>query len=261
MRFLVINLDRDADRLDYMAGELAKCGFTLERIPAFLGTAIPEDLKPYFLNQRGEIDSAMNKGEIGCYASHLYAMQQILAQENDEPVCIMEDDLSFADNFVHLPELVADLPSDWEFLRVSNPAKSYYDVIRKWQGIGALVRYWRVPNTAGAYVMNKQGARKFLSYQILRKRPIDEDMRRPWEHQLETYGILPSPTTNNIFDSSIDAIGGDRSVPARKRFKDATNYPIAEWRYRLRLFGFWGCLKAIFATLLLKKRYKKRSHH
>ncbi|WP_114008185.1 glycosyltransferase family 25 protein [Cohaesibacter intestini] len=261
MRFLVINLDRDADRLRYMFEELHKRGFKPERISAFLGTSIPDDLKPHFLTENGDIDSAMNKGEIGCYASHLYAMQQILAQEEDEPVCIMEDDLHFDSSFAHLPQIVTELPEDWEILRISNPAKAYYDTVKTWQGIGALVRYWRVPNTAGAYVMNKAGARKFLTYQILRKRPIDEDMRRPWEHGMESYGILPSPITNNIFDSSIDAIGGDRSLPARKRFADAGNHYGQEWRYRVRTFGLFGCLKAMLATLLFKTRYKKRSRH
>ena len=256
MRFMVINLDRDSDRLAYMSDALSSRGFTLERIPAFLGKAIPDDLKPYFLDQHGAINSAMNTGEIGCYASHLYAMQQILAQESDEPVCVMEDDLQFSDSFAHLPNLVADLPDDWEIVRISNPAKSFYQIVKTWQGIGSLVRYWRVPNTSGAYIINKAGARKFLTYQLLRKRPIDEDLRRPWEHGMETFGILPSPTINNIFDSSINAIGGDRSVPGRKRFTDAANTPLTEWRFRLRSFGPFGCLKAVLATLLFKKHYK-----
>ena len=258
MRFFIINLDRATDRLAYMTAELQKRGFEPERIPACLGLDIPDDLKPYLLADGGTIPSAMNKGEIGCYASHLVAINRVLEEDITEPVCIMEDDLRFEDNFAQLPEAMKHMPPDWEFLRVSNPTKAACSSLKDIPGLGQVVKYWRVPNTAGAYILNQEGARKFLTYRTLRMRPIDEDFRRPWETGMVTYGILPSPTIANIFDSSIDAIGGDRSEPGRKRFKNAGGSLGKEWAYRLREFGFLGCITAMITTLISKKRIMAR---
>ena len=254
MRFFVINLDRDPSRLTYMMQELHQRGCEAERIRAFNGLDIPEHIKPYLLTPEGDIASAMTKGEVGCYASHLSIMHCILSENITEPVCVLEDDLRFEGNFVGLQEAMTALPADWDILRISNPTKADCSLKGTIDGFGKLVKYWRVPNTTGAYVINQRGARKFLQYQTLRQRPIDEDMRRVWEHGMVTYGILPSPTTPNIFDSTIDRIGGERALPGRKRFRQAENKLAKEWAYRLREFGLLGCLKAMINTNLLKKR-------
>ncbi|WP_171022000.1 glycosyltransferase family 25 protein [Cohaesibacter sp. CAU 1516] len=262
MRFFLINLDRDNDRFIYMQEALKPYGITPERVPACLGLAMDECLKPFFLDDAGEIASAMSKGEIGCYASHLTILKRIVDEDIKEPVLVMEDDLRFEANFRPLMAAIDTLPEDWEIVRLSNPAKAHFKTVSNLPGAaGEIVLYWRVPNNTGAYVINQSGARKFLGYQTRRMRPVDEDLRRPWEHGLTTYGVLPAPITSNIFDSTIDAIGGDRSLPARKRFADAGNHYGQEWRYRVRTFGLFGCLKAMLATLLFKARYKKRSRH
>lgn len=258
MRFFIINLERDKDRLEYMQAELQQLGFVAERFPAVFGLDMPEALKPFFLNDDGTIISAMNKGEVGCYASHLAVMERIIKENIDEPVCVMEDDLRFEPGFPHLPQLMDELPQDWEILRLSNPTKADCQ-LEKTLGDGSkLVSYWRVPNNTGAYIINKAGAQKFLSCRKERMRPVDEDLRRPWEHGLKTYGILPSPVTSNIFDSSISAIGGSRERPGRKRFSNARSSLWQEWRYRLKQFGVFGCLRSIFNTLLFKKALRSK---
>lgn len=260
MRFFLINLDRDRDRFDYMTGALKPFGIVPERIPACLGLTMDEELKPYFLSEQEDILSAMNKGEVGCYASHLTILKRIIEEDIQEPVLVMEDDLRFESTFADLLKAFDALPEDWEIVRLSSPAKAYCKVIKHLPAsAGDLVQYWRVPNNTGAYLINQAGARKFLSYQTRRMRPVDEDLRRPWEHGLKTYGLLPTPITSNIFDSTIDALGSSREAPGRQRFKDADNRHGDEWRYRLATFGFFGCLKAVFATLFFKKNYKKRS--
>ena len=119
MRFFLINLDRDSDRLAYMTQSLGEHGFVAERIPAFLGLDIPDDLKPFFLTADGGIDSAMNKGEIGCYASHMFAIGRLVKEDIREPVCIMEDDLRLSSNFHQITRMLEDAPEDWEIIRKS----------------------------------------------------------------------------------------------------------------------------------------------
>ena len=254
MRIFLINLDRDADRLDYMTAELARRGFTAERIPAVYGLDMPETLKSYFLDASGGIDSAMNRGEVGCYASHLKIMQRIVEDGIEEPVCVMEDDLEFHDAFAVMADALDRLPEDWEIVRLSNPPKAAVKTVSELADGLRVVKYWRVPNNTGCYLINRAGAEKFLTYRALRKRPVDEDLRRPWEHGLKTYGLVPPPVTSNIFDSSLAEIGGDRSLPARKRFKDAGGSSLSAWSYRLAEFGVVNCLIAPIKTILGRRR-------
>lgn len=242
MRIFVINLDRDVDRWDHMQRELAKLGLSAERFSAYRGLDLPDWLKPYFLDETGAIASHMNAGEVGCYASHLGAVLKGLEAPDAGPVCILEDDLQLTPAFAEILSKGAQLPADWEILRLSNPAKSAFVVERHLATIGDVVRYWRVPNTTGAYVINPSGARRFLSYARRRLRPVDEDLRRPWEHRIKTYGLLPAPATPNIFQSSIEALGGTRVLPARKRFTNAPTLRLKKWRYLLAEFGLLGCV-------------------
>ena len=254
MRFFLINLDRDQDRLDYMMGEMTALGLEVERISACYGLDIPVALKPYFLDAAGNIASAMNKGEVGCYASHLAIMHRIIEENINEPVCVLEDDLEFHDTFAQMCTTLEKLPDDWDIVRLSNPSKSAFQTVADLSDRLKLVKYWRVPNNTGCYLISRRGAEKFLAYAQLRKRAVDEDLRRPWEHGLATYGLLPPPVTSNIFDSSLASIGGERSMPGRKRFKDAGGSFSKEWAYRIQQFGLLGSIKAMVQTRFRKNR-------
>lgn len=260
MLIYLVNLDRDHDRRTYMADQLDARGLEFERVSATLGLAMPDDIKPYFLKKDGRsIDSAMNAGEVGCYSTHLRICQKLIAQDEADYAFVMEDDLEFHPNFMQLLSSLDDLPEDWDIIRLSNPSKSAFITEKDLGKAGQLVRYWRVPNNTGCYLISKRGAKTFLQYQLVRKRAVDEDLRRPWEHGLKTYGILPPPVTSNIFDSSLEQVGGDRSLPGRKRFTDAPENPVREWTYRVREFGLLGCLTAIITTRLFKKKIRKAS--
>ncbi|SDR47087.1 glycosyltransferase family 25 protein [Pseudovibrio sp. Tun.PSC04-5.I4] len=256
MKVFLINLDRDSDRLQYMDAEIKAQGLEYERIPACLGLDIPDKLKGYFLGTDGKVKSALKNGEVGCYATHLRILQRIVDDAIDEPVLVLEDDLIFQEVFGELLSNLDQLPEDWELIRLSNPSKSSFETVSEFGASSAIVTYWRVPNNTGAYLINRAGAQKFLQYAGLRKRAIDEDLRRPWEHKIKTYGVLSAPITSNIFDSSIDELSGKRDLPARKRFMDAPNNRIAELSYRLNEFGLIGCLYHIVRTQTQKKKNK-----
>ncbi|MTI16488.1 glycosyltransferase family 25 protein [Rhodobacteraceae bacterium RKSG542] len=259
MKIVVINLKEDKDRLAHMHQELQTLGLPYEVQHAFRGKAIPQDLQRYFLNERGDIDSAMTEAEIGCYASHLAVMADLLKSEDEDMVLVMEDDLALSPLLPEFVRSVEGLPENWEIIRLSNPSKSTYTPVANLPNIGEVVQYWRVPNNAGAYLVSKKGAQKFLEYRALRKRPIDEDLRRPWEHDIQTYGILPPLATANILASSIDRISGERSLPARKRFKDAGHKRVAELSFRVHTFGVLGSADHFLRSLLSGKKRRTRT--
>jgi glycosyl transferase family 25 len=90
----VINLDRDAERLASIRANLGALGLGFERLPAVMGKDLPDweklvDLAAYAWRNRMDTPRA---GEVGCYLSHLKAMETFL--QTDAPWCvILEDDV------------------------------------------------------------------------------------------------------------------------------------------------------------------------
>lgn len=53
----LINLEKDRDRLGIMTAQMAALSIPFERVEAVYGTKMPEWIKPYFLDQAGNIAS------------------------------------------------------------------------------------------------------------------------------------------------------------------------------------------------------------
>src|SRR5262245_24554707 len=170
---LVINLDRDAARWAHMQRELARTGLALERFPAVLGTALPNELRPYF-----DSASLLTPGEIGCYASHLRICQRIVAGDYPSPTLVLEDDLGVGDGLVDiLRALPSVLPRSWDMVRLANTPKSAVLDVAPLPHGRKLVRYSRVPTSTGASLVSRSGAEKFLK-RAPRNLPIHQDLRR-----------------------------------------------------------------------------------
>jgi glycosyl transferase family 25 len=204
---VVINLASDADRLTHMDQQLTQLGLTFRRFEAVRGLDAPAGLRQLFLDPDGRPLSALKPGEIGVYASHLAIMQDLLAS-NDAYVVVMEDDLRISERLPAFLARIQDLPPDWDIVRLSNPSKSAYLALNDLGAAGEVISYLRVPNNMGCYLINKSGAAKILSGLSVVKHAIDEDLRRPWDFNLKTYGVCPPPVDANVLlTSSIDAIG------------------------------------------------------
>lgn len=251
----LINLDRDADRLSFMAAALAKLGLSFERIPAVLGLDMPEWVKPFFLRPDGTIASQLKRGEVGCHASHLVVARRMV--EAGIPMALVfEDDLALPDDLATLVDAAVRVaPEGWDIIRLSNPPKAAYLPVAGLPGTRELVLYSRIPNNTGASLLSLSGAKRLLipgqrTYQI------DEHLRRPWDLGMETYGIVPAPIRSNIFDTStIDAMetrGLGRESPLAKLARRRIDPPAMllrqlRWQYTHLGIGPW--LRAILVGL------------
>ena len=199
---IVINLDRDTQRMVHMRRELERAGVAYERFSALRCDDLPTDLARYF-----PVGVTLSAGEIGCYASHLAIMQRVARGDIAAPVLVLEDDVGLpADLAAGLEALIAVLPAQWDIVRLSYPTKL---VTRPIATLGAgrqLVRYSRVPTTTGAYLISATGARKFLAARP-RRVPVDHDLRHIWDWKLDTYGVSPPLIAHEVLgSSSIDAL-------------------------------------------------------
>lgn len=205
---IVINLDRDVARMAHMETQLRKLGLSFTRFAAIRGDALPACLQPYFPEA-----TPLKAGEIGCYASHLMIMKRLADAQVSSPVLVLEDDVALPGDLAHaLRAIQHALPSDWDIVRLSNATKRVTRLIAP-LGNRDLVRYSHVPVSTGAYLISASGARKFLKV-CARRLPIDQDLRRIWAWDLDTYGVTPELIRADVLgSSSIDAMSS-RTVDA-----------------------------------------------
>lgn len=257
---VLLNLDRDTVRLDHMTRQLGRAGIKFARLSGVLGDAVPDDLRHYFFHADGKPKSRMKRGEIGCYASHLRALTRVATGTLGSVAMIMEDDLEIATD---MAEIVSDIvrlaPVGWDIVRLSCPPRRAYIPCVGLRPPYVLARYSKIPNSAGAYLITPQGARKFLSLGV-RGLTYDDDLRRPWFHGMETFGVVPPPIKAGVLTSSIDSIEAGRFDKGMSSCKERI------WRgdhahtfrrliYNVRNFGVgaWlACWAINFADMLVK---------
>jgi len=114
----VINLDRDVERMASLAGSLKSLGLEYVRVPAVLGKEVPgwEKLVDASLYGDRNRNVMPRPGEVGCYLSHLKAMEEFL--RTDAPWCvILEDDVEILP--ACLPVLAAlGEKDDWDLAKL-----------------------------------------------------------------------------------------------------------------------------------------------
>jgi glycosyl transferase family 25 len=203
---ILLNLDRDVARREHMQKQLTQAFILYTRQSGVLGDDVPDDVRSYFYDDADHPKTTMKRGEIGCYASHLRALKRVAAGEYGAAVLIMEDDLDISTD---LKQIISDamkaMPEGWDILRLSCvPRRAYVSLARLGKNY-FLSRYSKIPNSAGAYLVTPAGAQKFLQRGV-RGLTFDDDLRRPWFHYMETYGVVPAPIRPGVLKSTIDAI-------------------------------------------------------
>ncbi len=204
---IVINLDRDIDRLIHMERELSAVGLCFKRHRGVLGLSLPAHLAPFF-----DSASPLRQGEVGCYASHLDVLSAIAAGQHGAAAIVMEDDLSIHSDFPEVVKgLMKSLPLGWDMVRLSNEPKRAFVAVDRLGDDRWLIKYSKIPNGTGAYLVTPAGARKLLGL-TRRWRPFDDDLRRPWNYDLNVYGVTPPPIIPDCLTSTIDDLEPGRLV-------------------------------------------------
>ena len=163
---------------------------------------------------------------------------------------------TLAHRHAHVLDTLRLVPPGWDIIRLSNPPKRAFLPMARLPGCCELVVYSRIPNNTGAYLMSRTGAQKFLGFSGLRHRAVDEDMRRPCNCALVTYGIVQPPIRSNIFDSGIDAMG-DRNLSTRRKlpklFTGRTEGPVGGVRrlaWGIRALGMKSFMRCMWRNLV-----------
>ncbi len=190
-----VNRDRDEVRRAAIEVELKNAELTGERISGVEGLAVPFDLRPYFFDG-DKPPATLDRGEVGCYASHLGALK-IVVERGLKYALILEDDALLPhDLTATIDSILANLPQDWDLVHLCTEPCRAVKFLAHLGPTRALVRYSRVPSGTVGYLVSQAGAQKFL-VPCQRMWPIDTDFRRPWQFGLEIYGVTPKVIGHN----------------------------------------------------------------
>ena len=257
LRAVVINLDADGARLAHMEREFSRVGLAFERFPALRGDCLPPEIKPYFAEEGAR--RVLSVGEIGCYASHLAVCQRIASGEIASPALVLEDDVCLVEDFaLAIEALLRALPAEWDLVRLSNDAKHSWLELADLGRQRKLVRYSKVPASAGAILWNRSGAEKFL-HSRARTLPLDQDLRLVWAWDLDTYGVVPAPALRDrCGPSRIDAMApaGWRADPARRRLVRRSRASLQRQLHGLKAFGVTRWIAAEINNLIAPLRQR-----
>jgi glycosyl transferase, family 25 len=233
-------MDRSAVRRADMDREFGRARMTYTRVCGVVGADLPPQIMPYFCDPSGRIVTPLHPGEIGCYASHLLAWQQVATGDLGPAVLVCEDDIRLPENLAEvLSEIVTKAPAGWELMRLSSVPKRAVHLVIPLSGGRQIVRYSRHPALGGASLLTPIGARKLLAPGI-RTVPVDQDLRRPWIFEIDAYGVEPRPIAQVDESSETDALGGRtwRSLQSMDPME-----LIHRLRYSLRTLGPWPWLR------------------
>ena len=191
---LVINLDRAPQRLEKISTQLQRLGLSWERVSAADGKNL--SMEDPTLLDAGAFGQRHGKtplpGELGCYLSHVWAMQRFL-QSGARFALILEDDVLLRDD---LPEVLTQLSvhaQAWDMVKLSGvhsgtplPVGS---LSPKHQLAVMLSRF----TGSSAYVLNRHAAQTYARGLLPMKIPYDHEFDRAWFWGLKIRMVTPCP--------------------------------------------------------------------
>jgi glycosyl transferase family 25 len=218
----VINLDRDVERMASLAGSLRSLGLDYVRVPAVLGKEVPgwEKLVDASLYGNRNRNVMPRPGEVGCYLSHLKAMEEFL--RTDAPWCvILEDDVEILP--ACLPVLAAlGEKDDWDLAKLFCFHSGMPVRKRALTPTHQLVVHLTRTTSSAAYAVNRRAAESLLRSMLPISEQVDHALELPWETGLRVRGVRPMPVTLAPI-SATSSIGyadrGDRSLPLRRAMR------------------------------------------
>ncbi|WP_245419715.1 glycosyltransferase family 25 protein [Phyllobacterium salinisoli] len=177
----VINLDRSKERLTAIKDSAKQFGVVVRRVPAVDGRVLPQ-------SALADLDVGAFKrlhgknvmpAEIGCYFSHLKALQEI-AQGDEPHAVVVEDDVEFTADFTPFVEALSRV-SGWDAVKLVNHRTPLF---RRFRQVNA--GYWigRCSHgplgSSAAYAVTREGAKKLLEALRPMRLPYDVALERGW---------------------------------------------------------------------------------
>ena len=235
---LLINLDGSAERLKKASSQLVAAGISFERLPAVDGRLLSESertrLAPW---DRKAFFKPLSPGEIGCYLSHLAALERIV-KEGWPRALVLEDDFILAPDFpLRLRELLETPAPAPHLIKLEGVCRGGKEVRRFHSGMRLMLNR-RAPSRTIAQLWSLDGAKTFLANASCLRRPVDVQIKHWWETGVQVLYVTPAPIKDGDATGAGSTIGARNPGDLTSRLRKA-NYRLGFflescWRHLLR---------------------------
>lgn len=205
MKVLLINLDRDKERMASIDGQLKKLGIDYERVSGVYGKELPRnDFARSFNSFRWwcAMGRPVAPAEIGCALSHYNIYRRMVNDENLNYCCILEDDVELSPHFTSTLQVIE---------KYIDPAKPQVIILNdhqhRYAGLEPGVHHSRFGGTCtDGYVLTRVAARNLLEANLPVIVPCDTWGRWVRQGRIELYHAVPAVVRQmqDIFGSSTD---------------------------------------------------------
>jgi glycosyl transferase family 25 len=235
MRIILINLVRATERRQKMEKQFANLGLTFELFEATDGRFLTAEDRALVDNEkrRGITPYPLSDNEIGCWISHHRAIFSLIEQES--PIAaIVEDDAALSPDFPRVLTAIEERAAPFDVIDLHRNFKrnEIFAPCRKLLPGFDLGRVGYTHMNLTAYVMSREGARKFLAYAPRFAHAVDKEMHRYWVNGLDIYGLEKPVAVQD--DGGHSYIDEDRR---QDRPSERVRYPDVDklyWRMRRR---------------------------
>lgn len=212
----VVNLARSAQRWNDLKASADQFGIQLRRVEAVEGKLLKgADLGNFneagFRRRHGKIALP---AEIGCYFSHIKALEAIVAAPEAFAV-IVEDDVRFTADFLPFVRDATRLQG-WDVIKLINHRIAAY---RDFSAVNAQYSIGRCLHgplgSSAGYVLTRSGAEKLLAAIKPMSLPYDIALERGWSGDYELF--LTNRPVIEFSDTAISTIVQGRVTYAKKR--------------------------------------------
>ena len=198
MHAYVINLAHATERWELMEKQLNALHIDHTRVEGVYGNRLSEPIADY--NERKYRilhGKTTNKGEVGCYLSHIKTLRAFLCSDANHAL-VLEDDVQLPDNILNLIEHDLNFSKHWNLLRLTafTPGEhlSFADL-----SDGFKLSYnLKVLKNTGAYVIDRKAAQCVLEKMLPMFLPYDVALDREWHYGFKTACISPLPIPLNM---------------------------------------------------------------
>lgn len=239
---LVINLPSSTERRDAMAAQLARLRLEAVFIEAVDGRAMDAGQRAaHCAESFAAFHSPLTAAEIGCYLSHLKALEHIADQGWPRAVVLEDDVVLPADFSQRLGVVCRETAVDYDLIKLIGRLRQHL-VLQTFSNGDQLVRYRRPPISASAHLWSHTGAQKILTHSRRVRRPIDVEIKHWWEMDLRVATLVPELVSFHPIIGQVSTIGA-RSFHSLdgyyRRLRYNLSYSLAS-RYRTCLDTGWA---------------------
>ena len=176
-----------------MRSQLEKMQVPYTRIEGVYGDHLDDQVEGYNeLRYQVLNGKVTNKREIGCYFSHIKALQTFLDSDLSYAL-ILEDDVTLPENIETLLDSTADYSTEWDMLRLTSSRQGSYLPLALLPGDYELAYNVKVLKNTGAYFVNRHAAQCCVAKMLPMSLPYDVALDRDWDYGFKTACIVPFP--------------------------------------------------------------------